>query len=1352
MDKIKFKNVFSKAFVVGITAAALSANVNAATVRETAGKANEIENGAYIIGITRFTNDVVLTSGRVITATQNDVFFKGTTPGYVKPPVYQYRGGNWIAYDDENNSSLLSAEDVARLGLNAQDIYYVNNVEKTLEIAYDSNKAAGCTFTTDAIGKKVTYSNGVLYVPSTTKTITVTKNGEKIEELTKSAINDNGEFVYNSNGNRYYGSIAQDDIITTSGTTVNGETITFNGLINWVNGKTANLGVDLNGQKTDTSGYRIGVKITAPTGVNLNNDIKVYINGSKDHILFNTSTTGDKGSFKFTPVVEAGKTYTVKVAWTEDFSQTFTIVVGTNFAPMPAGIASGETVKITVKDEETNKDKEVEVVSGTTGSTTNVTFSKIADNKMPWTGTANVNIKVDDNYAAPSFSITKADGSLKVKAYYPNTKVNELGDVVTANEEITLTNANVSYDSNTKTISIKNLKFKDDQVHRNIRLEIDWAGDESYVQPIDVVLDANTPFAFPTVRLENVKTQSDKSGAGVYINWPVTDGKAVVSNNIVWNVGNHITAVVVPSMTVNNSADEFKGLVPFEAADLAHLQISVDGKILGKTVNDEFVPYTLDDASNVTDGSSILKNAQGTSAYDGKEVFALDLLLDKNNTSKMSNVKILWDGDTSKVVGEFTIDYTNAIVNPQYEGAMSLETPFSYDGGSGEYYVYDTRTVEEEENGTKVTRPAKIAYDYTVGANLVNVKFTGAQAPTKVSIGDKTITPDTNGVYAIPVKNIGESTLVDVQWDEVNVQQFTVKLHETKGRLETPASGSIAIDTTEGKDRVVNYNGNVSHAKFATAGAVTTKDDATNKVTAGFVLPVEITAPTEANITTGKAKVVVSGGRYSADENANNYGAQEVNITNGAITVTPAVVSKNDKFTITVDWNGGFVETYTVNLNNATLVNGEGSLKAAAAEDANRSLSDFDGQIAFEDATNKYTLELAITGTVDGADAVKVFDVITPEDEQETGRVATVTSDKFKVSFDNEHRTATVKIRWENGYVGTYTINASKATIPTIILDNNIKKNDAGEYVINAKVGDNLGKIVTGVLPNGAVATVEATGKNVDNKDVLNKLSNGTFEAAYVGEATINCTMTGAEGIAIKVVVANNAVTATSTVAKEGEGLKVVTTPTGGTNSGYVINIAYFEYIESGADAGKYVSKTIDSVTVKNGADYVTTINGHNGEKLADKYKLIITTRDSKTAEGSATGALANQETTEVIERPNNVRYTVTFDTDGGEVIAPVTLEAADGAKNTGKIADYATKYATAKKADGLSTNKQYTIKYEFDKWVAVVDGKVDVNDVLGADTIITSSKTYKAIYNVTYVDAEGKEFILNEDGELEAK
>lgn len=1351
MDKIKFKNVFSKAFVVGITAAALASNVNAATVRESAGKTNEIENGAYIVGITRFTNDMVLTTGRVITATQNDVFFKGTT-NYVKPPVYQYRGGNWIAYDDENNSSLVSAEEVARLGLNAQDIYYVNNVEKTLEIAYDSNKAAGCTFATDAIGKTVSYSNGILYVPATTKTITVTKNGEKIEELTKSLINENGEFVYNSNGNRYYGSISQDDIITTSGTTVNGETITFNGLVNWVNGKTANLGVDLNGEKTDTSGYRIGVKITAPTGVNLNNDIKVYINGSKDSILFSKSTTGDKGSFKFTPIVEAGKTYTVKVAWTEDFTQTFTIVVGNNFAAMPAGVASGETVKITVKDEATKEDKEVEVVSGTTGSTTNVTFSKIGDNKMPWTGTANVNVKVDDNYAAPSFSITKADGSLKVKAYYPNTKENDLGDIVEANEPISLTNANVSYDSNTKTIAIKNLKFSDDTVHRKIRLEIDWAGDESYVQPIDVVLDNATEFAYPSVRLENVKTQSDKSGAGVYINWPVTGDKAVVSNNIVWNVGNHITAVVVPSTSANNTEDKYKDLTTFEAEDLKHLQISVDGKILGETNDkDEFVPYTLNDASNIADGSNILKNAQGDSAYGSKKVFALDLLLDKNNTSKVSNVKILWDGDASKVVGEFTVDYTNAIVNPQYEGAMSLETPFSYDGGSGVYYVYHTGTVEEEENGVKVTRPAKIAYDYVAGANLVKVKFTGAETPTKVSIGDKEIKAAA-GVYSIPVKAAGESTIIDVQWDAQNVQQFTVRLHETKGRLETPASGTIAVDTTEGKDKVVNYNGNVNHAKFADAEAVTTKDDATNKVTAGYVLPIDITAPEAANITTGTAKVVVSGGRYSADDKANNYGAKDVTITNGAITVTPVIISKNDKLTITVDWNGGFKETYTVNLNNATLVNGEGSLKAAATEDANRSLSDFDGQIAFEDDANKYTLELAITGNVDGVDAVKVFDVITPEDKQETGRVATVTGGKFKVSFDNEHRTATVKVRWENGYIGTYTINASKATIPTIILDSNIKKNEAGEYVINAKVGDNIGKIISSVLPNGAVAEATATGKNADGKDVLNKLANGTFEAAFVGTSTISCTMTGAESFTINVIVTNNAVNATSTVSKEGEGLRVVTTPTGGTNSGYVIKIAYFEYVESGANAGRYVEKTIDSVTVKNGADYVTTINGHDGEKLADKYKLIITTRDSKTAEGAATGALANQETVEVLECPTNVRYTVTFDTDGGEVFAPVTLEAADGVNNSGKIDDYNTKYAKPKKADGLSTNKLYTIKYDFTKWVAVVDGKLDEKDNLNKDTVITSSKTYKAIYEETYVDAEGNEFVLNDAGELVEK
>lgn len=1360
MNKIKFKNVFSKAFVVGLAAFAVSGmNVDAATVRENAGTVNEIENGAYIIGISRFTNDVTLTTGRVMTAEMNDVIFKGTA-GYVKPPVYQYRGGNWISYDDENNSTLVSAEDVAKLGLNAQDIYYVNNVEKTLEIAYDANKATGCTFTTDAVGKKVTYSNGVLYVPATTKTITVTRNGEKVEELTKSETNENGDFVYNSNGNRYYGSISQDDIITTSGTTVNGETITFNGQVNWVNGKTANLGVDLNGTKTDTSGYRIGVKITAPTGVNLNNTINVYINGSKTPVAFTSSTTGDKGSFKFTPIVEPGKTYTVKVDWTEDFSQTFTIVVGNNFAAMPAGVVSGETVKITVKDD-ANKDKEVEVVSGTTGSTTNVTFSKIGDNKMPWDGKANINIVVNDNYAAPSFDVTG-----KVSAYYPNTKENDVGDVVEANETITLQASDVTYDSKTKTISIKNLKFSDDSVHRKIRVEIDWAGDESYVQPIDVVLDDATQFAYPSVRLENVKTQSDKSATPKYINWPVTDNKSVVSNNIVWNVGNHITAVIVPSYGTNNDGkEEYASLTKYTSeAELGRLQISVDGKILGSGEGKDFVPYTLKDASNNADlTSDILTDSNNASIYAaGNKVFALDLLLNKNNTSKKSNVKVLWDGDSNKVVGEFTIDYTNAIVNPQYEGAMSLESPYSYDGGSGVYSVYHTGTVEEEVNGSKVTLPAKIPFDYTAGANLVKVKFTGADATTKVFIGDKEITGTADGVYSIPVK-LNEPTLVDVKWDDVNTQTFTVKLHESKGRLEAPAVGSISIgadaNKVEGKDATISYNGDVAHSKFDVT-TITTKEDATNNVTAGYVLPIDITAPAKASITNGTVKVTVSGGKYSADKDAASYGYKEYTATAGKITINPVISSKDDKLTVTVDWNGGFTETYNVNLNNANLVTGEGSLKASEAADANRSLSDFDGQINYVDEDNKYALELAITGAIDtGDDAVKVIDVITPEDKKTEGRNATVTGDKFTVSFDNANRRATVMIRWTNGYVGTYEINATKATIPTIILDSKLQKNEDGEYVVNAKVGENIGKIISSVLPNGAVAEATATGTaTVDGKtvNVLNKLSDGSFEAAYVGTATIDCEMTSggtAEPFTVKVVVSNNAVNATSTVAKEGNGLKVVTTPTGGTNSGYNIEFAYYELATEGNDKGKYVAKDINKVTVKDGANYVTTISAKTGE-LSDKYKLVITTKDSKLPAGNPGEAYANQTSVEVIERPSNVRYTVTFDSDGGDVYAPVTLEPADGANNTGIIADFA-KY-TPKKADGVSTNKLYTIKYEFTGWGLVVDGKIKLDEhnnpiVLESDTVITDSVTYKAMYDVTYVDKEtGKEYTLDANGELQ--
>ena len=99
MEKLNFKKVFSKAFIVSLAVMA-AANVDALSINETAGK--EIEEGSYVIGISKFTPDTVLTAVRVSKATTNDNSFNKDVVGYEGANIYYYELGDWYVLNDEN--------------------------------------------------------------------------------------------------------------------------------------------------------------------------------------------------------------------------------------------------------------------------------------------------------------------------------------------------------------------------------------------------------------------------------------------------------------------------------------------------------------------------------------------------------------------------------------------------------------------------------------------------------------------------------------------------------------------------------------------------------------------------------------------------------------------------------------------------------------------------------------------------------------------------------------------------------------------------------------------------------------------------------------------------------------------------------------------------------------------------------------------------------------------------------------------------------------------------------------------------------------------------------------------------
>lgn len=1314
MEKRKFKKVFSKAFIVALAAVAVSSvNVNAETVRETAGK--EITDGSYIIGITRFTNDINITADRVLMASQDDVFFKGIV-GYKKPAIYQYQLGQWVKYDTNNNPSLATDAEVAML--TEQDIYYVNNEEKILKVAYNrENAGSNLTFVTDAVGKTIKYENGTMFVPATTKTIEV-KNGDVLlETLKKTNTNDNGDFKYVSGESNYYGSISADNIFTkSSDVTINGETINVGGTIAW-SSASVNHGVGLDGTVDTKSGHRIGIEITAPNGTTLNdtNKIEVYVNGKTTTTAWNTANTGKNSSFWFTPVVESGKSYTVKVVWDKDSDveivQTFTIVVNATLAPKPAGTLAGKTVY--EKDEDGNDTSNVLL----SASSTNDNLLTFSGKEIAWDGNVIVNIGVNEYYSNNSaFNNAKS-----VTAYYPNTKIDEFGYEVEDNISVPVTN---TYDAKTKTLTISGLNFNDTTIGRKITVKVEW--DADYIQEFDVVLDANTPFAFPEVRLENVETLVGyANNKETYATHKVTDGVVTIANTqILWLEGNRVKAKLVPSIAANNTGEGQDKLTTYTAEELKMLTVKVDGKVLGEEVDGKFVADTLADSDK----------------YD------FDILVENGNAEH--TVEVLWNEKT--VVATYKIKLDNVTLAAAQKGTYALDGKvFTADFKNDVIYAYRPtfhNITEEDENGNDVIvgqeRDA-IPFLYEVNGNAVLMNFNNTKAPVKVEVAGKEVTKLTKEIggetltgYPIVVK-AGSVTSVKVYWDTVNVQEFKVAPHADNAKFEAAKSGEIYIDSKSADKKYstsLTFEDEIDWKKNGSTkiSIADTKEEDKH----GYVLEnLKIEAP--AGVTPDDVKVTINGGIYSSDENAKNFGKVDASAVNGnVITLDPIVTASSQKFTITVNWNGSFVETYTVNIVNAQLNSNAGTLTAPE----NKPLDNFNGNIDYV-ADKGNALELTLSAAVTKVEVLDANATVNDEGIKEA-RTAEVNSNKFQVFFTDAERTATITVTWENGFKQTYTVNAANATIPTIVMVSGLEKSKENgiDYVVTAKVNDNLGSIVKEVLPNTKALTITSSITDADAKHVVEK-ENNVYIAKTVGTETLTFAVDGAKTIVVKFVVTNDAVTANSTASFDGDQLKVLTNVSGGTGKTYKVEVAVYELLESGL-----YSKTPagEGVAIKNGkGEYETSIVSNSNKALPKKVKVVVTTKDESikdTALDDLDDSNKNLAVTEVIELPNEVRYTLTFDANGGTPVDSITVE--PGAE---------VKAPTTKKADELTPNGKYTKKYVFDKWYTVDSFKEDgtlVDAPVEFDgSEVAENNSYRAYYTVEYYNADGEQ--VDENGNV---
>ncbi len=124
-----------KIFLLLIIISLSITSVTAKTIRETTNKNDEydtIEPNTFIIGITKFPGNEVITASKAAVAGSNDAIFyarqNGTSLGYKSPAIYLYLGEEigWFSIDQNNNISQITDRETINK-LSSIDIYYISN-------------------------------------------------------------------------------------------------------------------------------------------------------------------------------------------------------------------------------------------------------------------------------------------------------------------------------------------------------------------------------------------------------------------------------------------------------------------------------------------------------------------------------------------------------------------------------------------------------------------------------------------------------------------------------------------------------------------------------------------------------------------------------------------------------------------------------------------------------------------------------------------------------------------------------------------------------------------------------------------------------------------------------------------------------------------------------------------------------------------------------------------------------------------------------------------------------------------------------------------------------------------------
>ncbi len=399
MKNNKTKKTFSKLLVTTFIGMALYiAPVNALNIKESVD--TDIENGSYVIGITRFTPDQIMTAARVSKATANDMIYNANTPDYEGADIYYYLFGTWYKIDENNQyNEVTNTTELATL--NTRDIFYVNNVEKKISINYRmSNQSAALTYDTipSTKAKYVEYVNGVITVPSTISNIKVLENGTEMQTYNRV---DGTESVYNPVN---LGSIGRDDKNTGGALNVTStsNSLTFDGNIAWY-GKNANR---------TTPGNMIGFKFTAPAGYTVTDLANTTVKLNGEVIAWRDKS--DKESLELTTIIDRvdstnGNTFDIEVTWAPGVVQNFQVKVTNTSTLAPA---------------------ELGTISTTNGSLTGDTLTITGE--VAWNGKKQVTISAPNVYSASTLTATKVIVDGKEYAW------SEIASGTTANVELLL--------------------------------------------------------------------------------------------------------------------------------------------------------------------------------------------------------------------------------------------------------------------------------------------------------------------------------------------------------------------------------------------------------------------------------------------------------------------------------------------------------------------------------------------------------------------------------------------------------------------------------------------------------------------------------------------------------------------------------------------------------------------------------------------------------------------------------------------------------------------------------------------------------------------------------------------------